>query len=479
MTSPQLVTRAVGYVRVSTDEQVAEGLSLDAQAQAIRHYCALRNLELVALLTDPGVSAGTPLAARPAGRELAELVTARRVGAVVALRLDRLFRDAGDCLAVTRRWDAAGVALHLLDLGGQTLDTSSAMGRFFLTVMAGAAELERNLVRERTRLSYAHLRDSGIYHSSRVPLGYVRESAFIHGKDRHRFIEDPETAPLVRELFDRYLAGEQLVDLARWADGVMPRRQGGAAPLNQVTVRRILINPLYVGRTSTGTARDRKPGPPAVNVEPIVDEGIWQGVQALMAAQTRLHPRSRNADGTLGGLLTCGACGSPIWRSGRNRGRTTVYYRCSRARVGLCEQRNFGEHVIWEELLPHLVDHLDPKRARRRQAETDPEQEATAARLAAIGDELQRLTSAYTVAGRLGEPEFLAAAEVLWTERDALEASRADQAAPLPIDLPATRRELRRVLDGLTHDERGILLRRVLVSATVQDGHLVGAPRLR
>lgn len=117
--------------------------------------------------------------------------------------------------------------------------------------------------------------------------------------------------------------------------------------------------------------------------------------------------------------------------------------------------------------------------ARQAEAEVDPAQEATAARLVAIGAELQRLTAAYTAAGRLGEPEFLAAAEVLWRERDALAASQAEQAAPLPIDLPATRRELRRVLDGLSHDERGVLLRRVLVSATVQGGHLVGPPRLR
>lgn len=479
MTSPQMGTRAVGYCRVSTTEQAAEGLSLDAQAAAVRAYCTLRNLELVTLLTDPGVSAGTPLAARPAGRELAELVTTRRVGAVVAIRLDRLFRDAGDCLAVTRRWDAAGVALHLLDLGGQTLDTSSAMGRFFLTVMAGAAELERNLVRERTRLSYAHLRNAGVYHASRVPMGYLREPAVIGGKSRHRFVPDPETAPLIRELYERYLAGEQLADLARWGDGVIPRRQGGAAPLTAVTVRLMLANPVYIGRIPQGPPAARRPGAPACNVEPIVDEALWHSVAALLAVQTKTHPRSRNAAGTLGGLLTCGTCGAPIWRSGRNRGQTQVYYRCSRARVGGCPERNFGEHQVWSDLIPHVLDHLDPRRARQRQVEPDAGQDAAARRLAEIGEELQRLTAAYTAAGRLGEREFLAAAEALWQERDALEVSQAERAAPLPVTLPAGRRELRRFLEAMTTDERGLLLRRVLVSATVQGGHVVGPPRLR
>ena len=68
----------------------------------------------------------------------------------MACKLDRLFRDAADCLNVTKHWDKRNIALHLIDVGGQTIDTSSSMGRFFLTMMAGVAEMERNLIRDRT-----------------------------------------------------------------------------------------------------------------------------------------------------------------------------------------------------------------------------------------------------------------------------------------------------------------------------------------
>ena len=152
---------AVAYIRVSTEEQASEGVSLDAQEAALRAYCTMRGLTLVELVSDAAVSAGKPLATREGGRRVLDLVKRGEVGSVVAWKLDRLFRDCADCLTTTGRWDKAEVALHLVDMGGQAIDTSTAMGRFFLTVMAGAAEMERNLVRERTSAGMAHKKAKG------------------------------------------------------------------------------------------------------------------------------------------------------------------------------------------------------------------------------------------------------------------------------------------------------------------------------
>ena len=80
----------------------------------------------------------------------------KKVGHIVALKLDRLFRDAADALHQSRAWDKAEIALHLVDMGGQSLNTASAMGRFFLNMMAGVAELERNLIAERTGMALAY-----------------------------------------------------------------------------------------------------------------------------------------------------------------------------------------------------------------------------------------------------------------------------------------------------------------------------------
>jgi site-specific DNA recombinase len=164
-------TWAVAYVRVSTEEQATEGVSLDAQEAALRAYCTMRGLTLVELVRDAGVSAGKPLASREGGSRVLDLVKHGTVGAVVAWKLDRLFRDAGDCLAVTGEWDRRNVALHLVDMGGQAIDTSTAMGRFFLTVIAGAAEMERNLIRERTTAGLAHKKSKG-ERVGQVPFGF-------------------------------------------------------------------------------------------------------------------------------------------------------------------------------------------------------------------------------------------------------------------------------------------------------------------
>jgi DNA invertase Pin-like site-specific DNA recombinase len=190
---------AVAYIRVSTEEQVSEGVSLEAQEATLRAYCTMRNMELVDLVADPGVSAGKPLADREGGRRVLELVRSGQVGSVVGYKLDRLFRDAADCLNVTSDWDRSGVTLHLVDLGGQAVDTSSAMGRFFLTVMAGAAEMERNLVRERTKAAMAHKKAQG-KRVGQIPFGSrIAED----GEHLEPESDEQQVIEYIRELRDR------------------------------------------------------------------------------------------------------------------------------------------------------------------------------------------------------------------------------------------------------------------------------------
>lgn len=164
--------RAVAYVRVSTEEQAAEGVSLDAQEARIRAYCTLHGLELVQLYRDPGVSGGKPLAERDEGGELLALIARGEVQHVVALKLDRLFRNAIDAQSTAEAWERAGVAMHLIDMGGQTINTRSAAGKFLFAVLAAAAEMERNLIGERTSAALRHKRERG-ERLGTTPLGFT------------------------------------------------------------------------------------------------------------------------------------------------------------------------------------------------------------------------------------------------------------------------------------------------------------------
>ncbi len=163
--------KAIGYTRCSTNEQADSGLGLEAQAERIRAYCTMRGLELPDLITDAGVSGGKPLASRDGGQRFLTAIRERKADAVVMLKLDRMFRNAGDCLATVEKWEKAGVALHVVDLGGNAIDTTSAAGRFMLVVLAGAAEMERNLTRERTRSAMAVKRGNG-QRIGTVPYGF-------------------------------------------------------------------------------------------------------------------------------------------------------------------------------------------------------------------------------------------------------------------------------------------------------------------
>jgi site-specific DNA recombinase len=136
---------AVAYIRVSTADQLL-GVSLAVQEDRIRAYCQMAELHLVDTIREDGVSAyAIPLSKRPAGIRLLRVIKHSHAEHVVVLKLDRLFRNAADALLQTRKWDTEGIALHLVDIGGQTINTATAVGRMFLTQMAGFAEFEESV----------------------------------------------------------------------------------------------------------------------------------------------------------------------------------------------------------------------------------------------------------------------------------------------------------------------------------------------
>jgi DNA invertase Pin-like site-specific DNA recombinase len=227
--TPDTSTDAALYLRVSTQEQAREGISLAAQEAKLRAYCELRGLRVAEVVIDAGVSGGKPMHSRTGGQRILELVKRGTVDHVVSYKLDRLFRDCADCLAVTAAWDKKAVALHLVDMGGQTLDTSTAMGRFFLTVMSGAAELERNLVCERTRGAMDYLKSQGCKTGGDVPYGYtVAED----GKTLVPHEGEQDLIAAIREARQRGLSQRAVV--AELAQRGFVTRKGSSIGLRQI-----------------------------------------------------------------------------------------------------------------------------------------------------------------------------------------------------------------------------------------------------
>ena len=83
--------RAVGYVRVSTEQQATEGVSLEAQQVRIRAHCVSQDIELVDIVIDEGFSAKS--LERPGIKRALAMLTGNQANAIVVVKLDRLTRS--------------------------------------------------------------------------------------------------------------------------------------------------------------------------------------------------------------------------------------------------------------------------------------------------------------------------------------------------------------------------------------------------
>jgi DNA invertase Pin-like site-specific DNA recombinase len=143
---PATSTLAIGYIRVSTSEQALEGVSLENQRQKIQAYSDLNNLTLTGIVEDAGLSGKDTK--RPGLQSIIAMAKSKSIGAIVVYKLDRLSRKVIDTLTLIETLEKAGVAFHSIS---EKIDTGSAMGRFFLNIMASLGQMERDLISERTK----------------------------------------------------------------------------------------------------------------------------------------------------------------------------------------------------------------------------------------------------------------------------------------------------------------------------------------
>ncbi|GAB5496605.1 MAG: hypothetical protein Phyf2KO_16850 [Phycisphaerales bacterium] len=169
---------AVGYVRVSTQEQAEEGISLDAQREHIRAHAEAQSLELAACYEDSGIS-GRKASNRPGLEAAIDAVTQQR-GILVVYSLSRLARNTGDAIAVSTRLEKAGADLVTLD--GQ-INTRTSMGKFFFVMMCALAQLESDVNGDRVREALDCTRQRGRRYSLNAPYGYSYQDGQIVPND--------------------------------------------------------------------------------------------------------------------------------------------------------------------------------------------------------------------------------------------------------------------------------------------------------
>lgn len=160
-------TNAVAYLRVSTEQQAVEGVSLAAQRKRIEAYCEASGLELGGVFTDEGIS-GSRASNRP-GLDAALKAACAAKGVLVVYSLSRLARSTRDTLDIAARLERCGADLCSLS---EKIDTTSASGKMIFRLLAVLAEFERDQTAERTRLALRFKKDRGERWCNDAPYGY-------------------------------------------------------------------------------------------------------------------------------------------------------------------------------------------------------------------------------------------------------------------------------------------------------------------
>jgi site-specific DNA recombinase len=320
------------YTRVSTDDQAREGTSLGTQAQAAADMLRMLGHPRGEVFEDAGHSAKD--LHRPAAARMLALVDAGELAGVIVYKLDRLTRSVADLQDLLQRFDASGTALVSVR---EHIDTTTAMGRFFVGLIGLIAQWEREQISERVTVGIHARKAAGGFYGGAPPTGLVAE-----GPPGGRvLVTHPEHGPIVAQAWTRCLGGASLRDLAEWltAQGIRNRRGAWTASGAHV----LLTNQRYIGRLVDRETFDR--------VAAVLEARHAPGKVGAHRTSSRTQTHSTRT-WPLTGIARCGSCQSPLIgvTATNAQGKAFPYLRCSgRARKGrtFCQAKDLPAEP-WE-----------------------------------------------------------------------------------------------------------------------------------
>lgn len=464
--------RAVAYIRVSTGRQADQGMSLEIQSAAAARFCEERGWDLVDMFVDAGERGGKW--DRPElQRLLADFPNDRRrrrqnaapFDILLTYKLDRIARSSIDTHEIIGRLERAGVGFR--SITEPTIDTTTPIGRVFLSVTSAFAEMERAALSARITPAMQAKTDRGQW-VGRAPLGYRLEAKQLVF-DETMTREGITIAELTRQVFHAYAReGSGILGISeRITAALGGGRNPGSRGFGSSQVSRMLRRRTYVGDIQwNGTVY---PG----GHEPLIARSTWD------AAQQRLDsvPARRNKSDScylLTGILRCRLCSGPmVGHSSRNRQRGTEYvyrrYECNWDRSN--EHRRAaalplkGTHAAVFRLLRHhldggagdapLMEFAEPVLADATQG--------IRRRLETISEQLDRLVDQLS-RGVLGEQEFGRARHRLISEREELERSLTNTPTPRRAAPGRIRQTIRTTMDLVEDPEATADLKREALS---------------
>jgi site-specific DNA recombinase len=444
---PDSPPRAILYLRQSVSRD--ESISLELQETACRDYCARRGYLVAEVIADPGISGRTWN--RPGVQRTLQLIEQRSADVIVLWRWSRLSRSRRDWAVAVDRVEVAG---GRIESATEPVDTATAAGRLQRGMLAELAAWESDVKGEQWRETHARRRSLGLPHNGGYRPGYVYEGKVYR--------VDLETAPLIREVYERYVSGQGLRPIAVWLTAVgVPSRVTGSAWTHRGVSSHLktgwAAGLLHVHDPGCG-CRDadtcgRRLYVPGAQ-EPIIGGKLWAAYRVERARRQSTPRRQLVPTTALAGLVRCGSCGYGM-RSATGGVRPGHQYKCGH--VGCAEPtsctRARAEAVAreWVARYAHRLDERAGLLAAERASKTAAK--STTVRLARsvarLDEELTRLTREFT-RGVVPESAYLAARDELVAERltASVELNAAARKVGPPLPSPAVAARLLEQWDG-------------------------------
>ncbi len=267
------------YVRVSTDAQREEGYSIEAQKEMLEAYCKSKHISDYSFYVDGGFSGSS--VDRPEIQRLISDIKNGNISCVVVYKLDRLSRSQKDTLYLIEDvFNPHGVGFVSLN---ENMDTSTPIGRAMVGIMSAFAQLERETIRERTRMGMRERVKEGLWPGGgKIPFGY--------DYDRKRGILVPnEDAQKVKKIYELYLSGYSFLRISRIL--CLSEHQAQQIMLRKTNTGKIVYN---------GTEYDGQH-------KAIIDTETYN--RAIELYKKRSRAALTTSRSLLAGLLVCGVCG--------------------------------------------------------------------------------------------------------------------------------------------------------------------------
>ncbi len=321
------------YIRVSTEEQVKEGYSISAQTQKLKAFCISQGWDVVGMYPDEGISAKDTN--RPYLQQMIQDIKDGKIECVLVYRLDRLTRSVFDLYKILEVFETHDCKFKSAT---EVYDTTSAMGRMFITIVAALAQWERENMGERISFGFAEKARQGKYPLNFAPIGYD-----LNKKESKLYINLQESK-IVKLIFDLYQK-MGMNQVAKWLNDRELYTKAGN-PWSDNTIMKVLRNPVYYGAIKwLGEIYENAH-------EKIVSKDFWDNTQALIKQRQGQPPRSVSSRYIFSGKVKCPSCGRTMtgcYTTSTYKGKSKKYmqYRCRHKRHNRCE----GSQMVSESKL--------------------------------------------------------------------------------------------------------------------------------